>query len=146
MKPLNLNLDLGNVSTDMPRFATGKYLARIHKAEVAENSRGDGHNLVVSFQPISDDAVDQNGDAIKPGTLTVTAWYPLQPWDDTEAYLRNLAILLDAVFKGKRPVLTHENIGDICASMVQEEVIISVRLKDGDRGLQNDVTHVAAVG
>lgn len=147
MNPLDLNIDIKNVDTSMPRLLAGQYLCKITEASVAANKAGTGHNLMVIFSTLEEGESNQ-GKVLAPGQQ-FRKYYPLQQSENENApdFRRDLTTLFDAAFKvsdpADRPAITVDNI----AALNGEEVVVSVNLKeDPEYGLQNEVRGVKAVG
>jgi hypothetical protein len=140
---LDLDFDLTQTSTEMPRLVAGDYLCKVKSAEIEENSRKDGHNLKVTFSTL-EEGESTEGDAINPG-FPLTKWFPLQQSSNDKAppFERDLAILTDAVFKIEDPEDRPPFTNDLIDKMHGEEVVIRAKLRNSeDFGLQNDVARI----
>lgn len=97
--PLDINIDTNSVDTSRPVLAETLADLEIASAEVAENSRKDGHNLVVTYKTTTElDSI--KGTKVAPG-FQLKSWNALQSKDKTtgeptEDWLRNIVQLLDA--------------------------------------------------
>lgn len=147
--PLDLNINLSEVDTSMPRLALGDYILRVKEAKVAESSNTPGNNNLVVVFETTEEATGLNGETISPG-FQLTNWYPLQQSEKENApdYRKNIAILLDAVFKVKdpedRPALTN----DLLPQFIGEEVVAKVKLRgseDDQYGIQNQIGRLTAL-
>lgn len=145
--PLDLNIDVKDVSTAMPRLAENEYICSIKSATVEENKAKTGNNLVVVFAT-TEEAEDQNGEPLGAG-IQVRKYYPLQQSSNERApdFRRDLTILVDAAFNideaHNRPTITNETL----AQLVGEEVSVRVRLRESDQyGLQNEIARISAIG
>lgn len=128
MDPLNLNIDITDVSTDFPSAAVGDHHVRITKAEVKAWSKSPGHSLVITVANVND-LQTTSGEVIPPGKFT--AFYRLN-LTETEGFdfRKNLARFSEAVFGTKMPI----NNEFIAALVGQEFIAIFKPSKDTTYG------------
>lgn len=144
--PLSFEIEMNEVSTDMPRFKKGEYLFGIKEGSVIPNKEQTGHNLLVIFESRNPE-VSHTGDTINPG-YTVRKYYPLQqsPKEGAPDYRRDIAILLDAAFNVKTPAERPKLNTETIAGLAQRNVVLSLSLKDDDQyGLQNEIRSIKSV-
>lgn len=137
--PLNLNVDLDDVSTAYPRLPSGSYPFAIEKAEVAAAKKEGNYNLLIIFS-LQEAAEGHTGDVINTG-YQVRRYYPLQQADNPDApdFRRDIKLLLEAC--GIEGSLTNDTIPELFG----KEVVCKIRLSSSkEYGDQNDVRGVYA--
>lgn len=140
--PLNLNVNLEDVSTAFPRLASGKYPFAVESVEVAESSSTPGnHNLLVIFS-LLEPQESHTGDILNPG-YQVRKYYPLQQSKNPDApdFRRDIKLLLEAC--GIEGNLTN----DVIPELFGKEVEVTVKLTNNEQyGDQNEVRGVRSLG
>lgn len=139
---LDLNVDIRDVETTMPRLQTGQYRFKIGELEVNENKAKTGRNLTVQFI-LDENALTTKGKPANPGLL-VFRHYPLQQSTNPKApdFRRDLVALIDAALNitdpNQRPTLS-EGINSLQGRTVIGHVIVEDDPKYGETNSINKV-------
>jgi len=143
---LDLNIELKDVDTSMPRLESNTYLLGIKEVKIEPSKQGEGkRNLLVVFAT-KEEANSTAGGTISPG-FQLRKYYPLQqsPKENAPDFRRDISILIDAAFAvtaESRPDLT----SDTLSGLVGREVVASVKVKQDDTyGEVNEIGMLKAV-
>jgi hypothetical protein len=101
---MNLNIDLKNTDTTMPKLEDGDFLFQIAQTEVAPSKQDpDNRNLVVTFS-LAQDARSKKGEKLSQG-YKIRKYLPLQQSKKENApdFARDIAVLYDCAFNLKNP-------------------------------------------
>jgi len=143
--PLDLDIDLNDVPTTMPRLATGDYHCKIKEAAPKPNSKGTGHNLEVTFAT-QDEGTSTDGDTIRAG-YEIRKWYPLQQSDNPDApsFKRDLRVLCNAAF-GADDGEELPPLREILPRLLGADVVARVKFKeDPQYGPSNEIGFLRAL-
>lgn len=147
--PLDLNVDMSDVSTAMPLIPNGTVaLLGIKSFEVSPNKAGTGKNLMVQFF-LEEPTTSTMGDTINRG-FPLRKYYPLQQSDKEGApdFRRDVKLLLMAVFNTDEdncPNLTSETLSQLPG----QQVVGTIKIDKGTPEYPNDsnsISKLVAVG
>lgn len=141
----DLNVDITDTDTTIPRLPDCQVAAEITKATVAENSRQDGMNLVVDFATLEEHEAADGKRTVNAG-YPLRTWYPLQQSDNPKApdFRIGLAELSDAALgtsQGNRPSLK-----EMVSALPGRKVSVRIQFEEDEQyGPSNRVRRVKAL-
>jgi len=144
---LNLNVQLADVDTSMPRLASGDQAIRIDSLEVVESKKTPGNFNLMTIFSTTEPAASTRGDVINPG-YKLRRYYPLQQSETEGApdFKRDLAVLIDAAMgtnQSDRPELNDETARLLIGRVVSARIKVS---EDEVYGESNDIGMLKYIG